>query len=171
VLDDVRSLANVGLIFRLCDALRVERLYLCGITGRPPSPRGVSDERPRHVQERAGREIAKTAVMAVPFVPWEYVASASDVVGQLQQRGYQIVAVEQAHNSVSYATPGVYMPPICLIFGHERAGVAPGALQAADVCVEVPVYGMANSLNVAMSLAVVGYEILRQHNAFGLEAL
>jgi 23S rRNA (guanosine2251-2'-O)-methyltransferase len=168
VLDDVRSLANVGLIFRLCDALRVERLYLCGITGRPPS---VEDERPRHVQDRAGREIDKTAVMAVPFVAWEYQASASDAVMKLKTRGYQIVAVEQAHNSVAYSTSGVYRAPICLIFGHERAGVAPSALQQADVCVEVPVFGMANSLNVAMSLAVVGYEILRQHDGFGLNAL
>src|SRR6478672_11999375 len=66
VLEDVRSLANVGLIFRICDALRVERLYLCGITGHPPDPQPERDERPRHVQERALREINRTAVMAVP---------------------------------------------------------------------------------------------------------
>jgi 23S rRNA (guanosine2251-2'-O)-methyltransferase len=171
VLDDVRSLANVGLIFRLCDALRIERLYLCGITGRPPSPAEANDPRPRHVQDRAGREIDKTAVMAVPFVPWEYQPSAPETVNTLKKHGYQIVAVEQAHNSVPYSTPGIYRPPLCLIFGHERAGVAPGALQTADMCVEVPVYGMANSLNVAMSLSVVGYEIFRQHNAFGLMRL
>jgi 23S rRNA (guanosine2251-2'-O)-methyltransferase len=168
VLDDVRSLANVGLIFRLCDALRVERLYLCGITGRPPGP---DDPRPRHVQDRAGREIGKTAVMAVPYVPWEYQASASEVVSKRRSDGYQIVAVEQAHNSVPHCTPGIYRAPLCLIFGHERAGVPPGALTAADVCVEVPVYGMANSLNVAMSLAIVGFEIFRQLDGFGLQAL
>src|SRR5260370_26579360 len=72
VLEDVRSLANVGLIFRICDALRVERLYLCGITGRPADPNPENDPRPRHVQDRAEREITKTAVMAIPFVPWEY---------------------------------------------------------------------------------------------------
>src|SRR3982074_3792174 len=85
VLEDVRSLANVGLIFRICDALRVERLYLCGITGRPANadPAG-SDPRPRHVQDRAEREITKTAVMAIPFVPWEYQASALDVVKRLR---------------------------------------------------------------------------------------
>jgi 23S rRNA (guanosine2251-2'-O)-methyltransferase len=171
VLDDVRSLANVGLIFRLCDALRVERLYLCGITGRPSAPHGVDDPRPRHVQDRAGREIQKTAVMAVPFVPWEYANSALEIVATLKRRGYQVVAVEQAHTSVPHWTPGVYRAPVCLIFGHERAGVAPSALSAADVCVEVPVYGMANSLNVAMSLAVVGYEIFRQLDTFGLQAL
>jgi 23S rRNA (guanosine2251-2'-O)-methyltransferase len=171
VLDDVRSLANVGLIFRVCDALRVERLYLCGITGHPADLRSGRDPRPRHVQERAEREIAKTAVMAIPFVPWEYAESATTVVEHLRADGYQVVAVEQAHGSVAYTRSGIYRAPVALIFGHERAGVAPAALQAADVCVEVPVYGMANSLNVAMACTLVGYEILRQHNAFGMEPL
>jgi tRNA G18 (ribose-2'-O)-methylase SpoU len=168
VLDDVRSLANVGLIFRICDALRVERLYLCGITGRPADPTPERDPRPRHVQDRAQREITKTAVMALPFVPWEYQPSATEVVQQLRERDYQVVALEQAHHSAPYNRGGIYRPPLCLILGHERAGVAPAALDAADLCVELPVYGMANSLNVAMACALVGYEILRQHDAFGL---
>jgi len=171
VLEDVRSLANVGLIFRICDALRVERLYLCGITGRPADSISGHDPRPRHVQDRAEREIAKTAVMAIPFVPWEYQPAALDVVKKLRQRGYQIVAVEQAHHSTPYTRAGIYRPPVCLIFGHERAGITPSALDAADVCVELPVYGMANSLNVAMACALVGYEIARQHDAFGLQTL
>jgi 23S rRNA (guanosine2251-2'-O)-methyltransferase len=171
VLDDVRSLANVGLIFRICDALRVERLYLCGITGYPADPVPGRDPRPRHVQDRAEREIAKTAVMAIPFVPWEYQASASEVVGQLRARGYQIVAVEQAHASTPYTRAGIYRPPLCVMFGHERAGIAPSALESADLCVEVPVFGMANSLNVAMACALVGYEVIRQHNSFGLDPL
>ncbi len=171
VLDDVRSLANVGLIFRICDTLRVERLYLCGITGRPADLRPGADPRPRHVQDRAEREIAKTAVMAIPFVPWEYHPSASDVVKRLREASYQIVAVEQGHGSTPFTRADIYHPPLCLILGHERAGVAAWALEAADVCVEVPVYGMANSLNVAMACALVGYEILRQHTAFGMAAL
>src|SRR6266446_4081469 len=80
ILDDVRSLANVGLIFRICDALRIERLYLCGITGHPADPAQGLDSRPRHVQDRAEREITKTAVMAIPYVPWEYHPSATAVV-------------------------------------------------------------------------------------------
>jgi tRNA (guanosine-2'-O-)-methyltransferase len=90
---------------------------------------------------------------------------------RLRQTGYQIVAVEQAHHSTPYTRSGIYRSPLCLILGHERAGVAPAALHAADLCVELPVYGMANSLNVAMACALVGYEILRQHDAFGLEGL
>jgi tRNA G18 (ribose-2'-O)-methylase SpoU len=168
VLDDVRSLANVGLIFRLCDALRVERLYACGITGHPPR---AADPRPPEVQSRARREIDKTAVMAVPYVPWEYRASAVEVATELRGQGYQVVAVEQAHASLPFDRPNLYHAPLCLILGHERAGVAPVALGLADLCVEIPVFGMANSLNVAMALAVVGYEILRQHAGFGLQAL
>jgi 23S rRNA (guanosine2251-2'-O)-methyltransferase len=171
VLDDVRSLANVGLIFRICDALRVERLYLCGITGHPAVTTPGHDARPRHVQDRAEREIAKTAVMALPYVPWEYQPSATDVAHGLRQVGYQVVAIEQAHAATPYTRPGIYRPPLCLILGHERAGVGPTALSAADLCVELPVYGMANSLNVAMACALVGYEILRQHAAFGLSPL
>jgi tRNA G18 (ribose-2'-O)-methylase SpoU len=171
VLDDVRSLANVGLIFRICDALRVDRLYLCGITGHPPIPPPATDPRPRHVQERARREIDKTAVMAVPFVPWEYQPSSSEVVQRLRTDGYQIVAVEQTHGSTPYTSAGLYRPPVCLVLGHERAGLPPSALQAADRCVELPVYGMANSLNVAMACALVGYEVLRQFDGFGLQQL
>jgi 23S rRNA (guanosine2251-2'-O)-methyltransferase len=169
ILDDVRSLANVGLIFRICDALRVERLYLCGITGYPAN--AEHDTRPRHVQERAEREITKTAVMALPFVPWEYQPEVGTVVDRLRMTGYQIVAVEQAHSSVPYTTPGIYRPPLALIFGHERAGVGSRTLNQAELCVELPLYGMANSLNVAMACALVGFEVLRQHQAFGLQAL
>jgi tRNA G18 (ribose-2'-O)-methylase SpoU len=168
VLDDVRSLANVGLIFRICDALRVERLYLCGITGHPA---GDNDTRPRHVQERATREIAKTAVMAVPYVPWEYRESAVVAVQELRECGYQVVAVEQAHGSRPYTEPGLYRAPLCLVFGHERAGITRAALDRTDLCVEIPVFGMANSLNVAMACALVGYEVMRQHAAFGLQHL
>ena len=171
VLDDVRSLANVGLIFRICDALRVERLYLCGITGYPAERLPGRDPRPRHVQDRAEREINKTAVMAIPFVPWVHQASATDVVQQQRRQDYQIVAVEQAHHSTRYTQPGIYQAPLALILGHERAGVGAAALDAADLCIEVPVYGMANSLNVAMACALVGYEILRQHDGFGLSPL
>jgi 23S rRNA (guanosine2251-2'-O)-methyltransferase len=168
LLDDVRSLANVGLIFRICDALRVERLYLCGITGHPASER---DTRPRYVQERATREITKTAVMAVPFVPWEYRTSAVETVDELRGCDYQIVGVEQAYSSRMYTEPGLYRPPVCLVFGHDRAGITRAALDLTDLCVEIPVFGMANSLNVAMACAVVGYEVVRQWQAFGLERL
>src|SRR5205085_6530514 len=104
-------------------------------------------------------------------VPWAYRASAVDVVHELKERQYQIVAVEQAHHSLPYTTPEIYRPPLALMFGHERAGITPPALRLADLTVEVPVYGMANSLNVAMTLGLVGYEVVRQHAGFGLAVL
>jgi len=109
--------------------------------------------------------------MAIPFVPWEYRQDALEVVEGERRRGRQVVAIEQAHGSLPYTRPGIYRPPLCLVLGHERGGVTPAALAAADVCVEVPVYGMANSLNVAMAFAVVAYEVLRQQHAFGMPTL
>ena len=168
VLDDVRSLANVGLIFRLCDALRVERLYLCGITGHPAATairaRATSRSAP---SERSPRP------RSWPFRSCRGSTERrrSRSCASCAQRGYQAIAVEQAHHSVPYWTDGLYRPPLCLIFGHERAGIAPAALDDADACVEIPVYGMANSLNVAMALGVVGYEIFRQHGGFGIGVL
>ena len=70
-----------------------------------------------------------------------------------------------------YWTSGIYAPPVCLVLGHERAGVGSSALRSADLIVEIPVFGMANSLNVAMAFGVVGYEIARQHAGFGLQSL
>jgi tRNA G18 (ribose-2'-O)-methylase SpoU len=123
------------------------------------------------VQDRAGREIGKTAVMAVPFVPWEYQPSSGQVVQRLRGDGYQIVAVEQTHGSTPYTRAGIYRSPLCLLLGHERAGLPPSSLHAADLCVELPLFGMANSLNVAMACALVGYEVLRQLHGFGLRQL
>jgi tRNA G18 (ribose-2'-O)-methylase SpoU len=109
--------------------------------------------------------------MAIPYVPWEYRASAIEVVHELRERNYQIVGVEQAHGSRMYTDAGIYRPPVCLIFGHERAGVTASALAQTDLCVEIPVYGMANSLNVAMACVLIGYELLRQHDGFKLNPL
>ena len=142
VLDDVRSLMNVGLVFRLCDALLVEKLYLCGITGHPPEPK-----------------IEKTAIKTIPFVPWEYQPNAHEVVANLRDQGVQIVAVEQATGSIDYLE-APYRYPLCLVFGHQRTGVSEPILEIADLVVEIPMYGIGNSLNVAMSLAVVGYHIV-----------
>jgi 23S rRNA (guanosine2251-2'-O)-methyltransferase len=158
VCDNIRSLANVGLIFRLCDAIRAERLYLCGITGYPPTE---GDSRPPWVAERAGRVIAKTAIHTVQFVPWEYRPSAIDVVRELKERGCMVVALEQTTDSVPY-TQVEYQFPICLVVGHERAGIEDPILALTDVAVEIPMFGMGNSLNVAMALGICAYEVIRR---------
>lgn len=157
VCDNIRSLVNVGLIFRLCDAARVEKLFLCGITGYPLAP---NDSRPPWVSDRAARQIAKTAIHTVEFVPWEYRESAIAVASELKARGVQIVVLEQTNRSVSYAHVA-YRFPVCLVLGHERQGVEDALLDLADHVVEIPMHGMGNSLNVAMALGIVVYEILR----------
>jgi tRNA G18 (ribose-2'-O)-methylase SpoU len=157
VCDNVRSLQNVGLIFRLCDAALVERLYLCGITGYPPAPH---DPRPPWVSERAGRVIAKTAIHTIPFVPWEYRPDALAVVQEQKAQGARVVVLEQTDRSVNYACVP-YQVPVCLVLGHEREGVETPLLSLADWLIEIPMYGMGNSLNVAMAFGIVVYEMLR----------
>jgi len=157
VCDNLRSLANVGAIFRLGDAARVERLYLCGITGHPPYP---GDRRPPWVAERAGRVIARTAIRSVEHVPWEYHESAADVIRNLKTRGTQIVALEQTPRSVDYVG-APYRLPLGLVLGHERDGIANPVLELADLAVAIPMYGQGTSLNVATALAVCLYEVLR----------
>jgi len=157
VCDNVRSLMNVGLIFRLCDAALVERLYLCGLTGYPPLP---DDPRPPWISERAGRVIAKTAIHTVQYVPWEYRPEAVEVVRELKARGVQIVVLEQTRRSVSYVC-GHYRFPLCLVLGHEREGVESDVLALADTTVDIPMYGMGNSLNVAMAFGICVYELIR----------
>ena len=156
VCDNVRSLANVGAIFRLCDATRVEKLYLCGITGHPPYP---GDPRPPWVAARAGREIAKVAIHSVGDVPWEYRATAADAVRELNGRGVQIVALEQTPRSVDYRT-APYRFPVCLVLGHEREGVDPALLSLIDFAVEIPMFGRGSSLNVAAAFGICAYAII-----------
>lgn len=157
VCDNIRSLMNVGLIFRLCDAALVQRLYLCGITGYPPLP---GDTRPPWVSERAGRVIAKTAIHTVDYVPWEYRPDATQLIRELKAGGTQIVVLEQTRQSVDY-TCARYRFPLCLVLGHERQGVEDEVLDLADTVVEIPMYGMGNSLNVAMAFGICVYELIR----------
>lgn len=157
VCDNVRSLMNVGLLFRLCDAALVERLYLCGITGYPPGP---NDPRPPWVSERAGRVIDKTAIHTVEYQPWEYRPSTIELIRELKAQGQQIVVLEQTTKSVNYAR-APYRFPLAMVVGHERAGVEDELLDQADLVVEIPMYGMGNSLNVAMSFGICVYEMIR----------
>jgi len=167
VLADVRGLANVGLAFRLCDNLRVERLWLCGLTGHPPYP---GDPRPPSIAERCEREIRRTAVMAVPYVPWSYRADALEVVRERKAAGDRVVVLEQAEGALAPADASL-AAPLCLVLGHERLGVDPRIVAEAEVVLELPVWGMANSINVAMALGIVGYEAARQNDGWGLAPL
>ncbi len=144
VLDNVRSLYNVGAFFRTADGAGVERLYLTGITGRPPS-----------------REIEKTALGAEEAVLWEYHADAAPVIDGLRARGYEIAAVETSLHSVDlYDWRPAF--PVCVIFGHEVEGIAAPLLARCDTHVRIPMLGLKHSLNVATAAGVVLYELLRK---------
>lgn len=152
VADNVRSLDNVGLLFRLCDGFRVQRIILCGITGYPEGR--PDDPRPVHIRERHDRRIGKTAIGTVPFVPWECRERSDDFVRERQDAGDMIVVLEQTHDSVPYRDV-MYRFPLVLVVGHERAGVDDAVLSRADAVADIPMDGMGNSHNVAIATAIV----------------
>lgn len=156
VADNVRSLDNVGLLFRLCELARVERLYLTGYTGHPRTP---GDDREEGIIARHEHRIFKTAVYAMPFQPWSYVEDPVPLVRKLKEEGSYIVAAEQTTESRSYLVAD-YRLPLTLLVGHEREGVRDDLLVLADVQVEIPVLGLGNSHNVSHAAAILVYHIL-----------
>jgi tRNA G18 (ribose-2'-O)-methylase SpoU len=144
LLDNIRSLYNVGAIFRTSDAVLLEKLYLCGITGCHPK-----------------KEVSKTALGAEEVVPFEYRESAVDAVKELKKKGVKIVSVELAHDSKPY-NEIKYKFPVCFVFGHEVEGVSDEVMALVDASIEIPMLGRANSLNVATCYGIVVYEALRQ---------
>ena len=144
ILDNIRSLYNVGSIFRTSDAAGVEKLYLCGITGVPP---------------RA--EIQKSALGADQSVPWEYHKNPVDVVKQLKSEGFGIVVLEHTDQRKNYYEAN-YEFPLCLVVGHEIAGVSEEIVALADSAIEIPMFGVKQSLNVSVAYGIAIYEIVRQ---------
>ena len=152
VLDDVRSMHNVGSVFRTADAFRVEKIYLCGITGRPPHS-----------------EIHKTALGAEDSVDWEYRQSALQVVRELTDAGYVVYAVEQAENSVSL--PDFELNKglrYAVVLGNEVKGVSQEVVDSAMGCIEIPQYGTKHSLNVSVAAGIVIYSMASMLNGNSL---
>ncbi|BAO54654.1 TRNA/rRNA methyltransferase [Nonlabens marinus S1-08] len=143
VLDNVRSLNNVGSVFRSADAYRVEKIYLCGITAQPPH-----------------REIRKTALGATESVAWEYVEDTLEVVQQLNAAGYQTCAIEQAERSQNLFH---YSPDknskVAIVLGNEVKGVQQAVVDACDTVIELDQYGTKHSLNIAVCAGIVIYDI------------
>jgi tRNA G18 (ribose-2'-O)-methylase SpoU len=147
VLDNVRSQSNVGSIFRTADAFLTEAIYLCGITACPPQ-----------------REIQKTALGATESVAWKYFPDTSDAIIELKEKGYKIVAVEQAEGSTELQDLIVdnnYR--YALVFGHEVNGVDQQIVNACDLCVEIPQFGTKHSFNIAISVGIVLWELNKPH--------
>ncbi|MCM1332048.1 MAG: RNA methyltransferase [Bacteroides sp.] len=138
VLDNVRSLSNVGAILRTCDAFAIDKVMLCGVTGTPPSP-----------------EIHKTALGAEDSVDWIYYENTLDALKALKEEGYTICALEQVADSISLEQfnpePG---KKYAIVAGHEVNGVAQEVVDAADICLEIPQHGTKHSLNVSVSTAI-----------------
>ncbi len=146
VLDNVRSLHNVGSVFRTADAFLVEALYLCGITGTPPN-----------------KEIQKTALGSVESIDWKYFKTTAEAVVLLKQNGYKVYSIEQAEHAIAL---NEFMPgkgeKLAVIFGHEVKGVEQEVINLCDGVIEIPQAGMKHSLNVAVSAGVVIWELFRK---------
>lgn len=146
VLDNVRSGMNVGSAFRTADGFGLEKIFLCGITAVPPH-----------------REILKTALGATETVPWEFHQNPVEAILALKEKGYRIIAVEQAEGSVSLldfrVSPG---QAYALVFGNEVNGVSEEVMAIVDGAIEIPQTGSKHSLNIAVCVGVVAWEFVRQ---------
>ena len=142
LLDNVRSLHNVGSVFRTCDAMAVEKLYLGGITAKPPH-----------------REIQKTAIGATESVKWEYVEIAESVVLKYKNLGYKIIAVEQTVNSKDLTKYQWNDEKTMIIFGNEVDGVQQNIIDMADLCIEIPQWGTKHSLNISVSAGIILWDL------------
>ncbi len=144
VLDNIRSLNNVGSAFRTADAFLIEAIYLCGVTGTPPKP-----------------EIEKTALGATQTVEWKYFKTTQDAINDLKTKQYYIASVEQAKDSVILNNFQKPQKSLALVFGNEVYGVEQEIINQSDVVIEIPQYGTKHSLNVSVSIGIVLWELIR----------
>lgn len=146
VLDDVRSLYNVGSVFRSCDAFRVKAVYLCGITATPPN-----------------NEIHKTALGAEDSVEWRYFHDAEEAVAELHDNGVTVYSVEQVEGSTKLQDIRIdSSSQYAIIFGNEVKGVHQSVVDASDGCIEIPQHGTKHSLNVSVTAGIVIWEFAKQ---------
>ncbi|TRX66433.1 RNA methyltransferase [Carboxylicivirga sp. M1479] len=146
VMDNVRSLNNVGSVFRTSDALKVEKIILCGITATPPN-----------------KEIHKTALGAEESVDWSYSENTEEAVRALQNEGWTVCCLEQVENSTSLLD---FAPEngqkIAIVLGNEVKGVQQKVIDISDACIEIPQYGTKHSFNVSVSAGIVLWELFRK---------
>ncbi|MAZ30641.1 MAG: RNA methyltransferase [Flavobacteriales bacterium] len=147
VLDNIRSLNNIGSVFRTADAFLIEKIFLCGISAQPPH-----------------RDIQKTALGSTDSVEWEYVEKSLNCVQDLQNRGYNCIAVEQAENSISLTSyEHSSIGKIALVFGNEVRGVQQNVLDICDKCIEIPQLGTKHSLNISVSAGIIMWDFFKRH--------
>ena len=143
ILDNIRSLNNIGSVFRTSDAFLIEKIYLCGITARPPH-----------------NDIRKTALGSTETVDWEYVENTINIVEKLKAQGVKICSIEQAENA-TMLNDFIPQPNItnAFIFGNEVKGVAQAVVDASDMVIEIPQFGTKHSLNISVSCGVVVWDV------------
>ena len=145
VLDDVRSMHNVGNVFRTGDAFRIEAVYLCGITSTPPST-----------------EIHKTALGAEDSVSWKYFKDVSEALEELKKEGYEVYSIEQAHGSTMLQN---FKPEnnqkYAVVLGNEVKGVHQEVIDASDGCLEIPQFGTKHSMNVSVTAGIIIWHFAR----------
>ncbi|MCG8581317.1 MAG: RNA methyltransferase [Bacteroidales bacterium] len=146
VMDNIRSLNNVGSVFRTSDALKVEKIILCGITATPPN-----------------KEIHKTALGAEDSMDWSYMERTEDAIDQLKEAGYTICSLEQVESSTSLIDFQPHKDQrIALVLGNEVKGVQQKVVDLSDVCLEIPQYGTKHSFNVSVSAGIALWELFRK---------
>ena len=151
ILHNVRSLFNVGSIFRTSDAAGIEKLYLCGIT---PTPNDLFGKKLP--------QLTKVSLGAEDTVKWEKCSSTVKTIIKLKSEGYKIVAVEQAENSVPYYDFKTDSTNLALVVGHEVKGLPKNILDLVDVVVEIPMYGKKESLNVGVAFGIVAFSLIKE---------
>ena len=145
VMENIRSLNNVGTIFRTCDAFNVEAVYLVGITGKPPH-----------------REIQKAALGATESVDWKYFATSEEAIEELKANDFFIGSIEQAEGSTDVRELSQHkFSKLALVLGNEVTGVEQETINSSDICIEVPQFGTKHSLNVAVCAGIVVWEGFR----------
>jgi len=148
VLDNVRSLNNIGSVFRTSDAFLIEKIYLCGITATPPH-----------------RDIQKTALGATESVEWKYFANAIDAINELKENQYKIISIEQVEASVSLERFEIIEnQKYAVIFGNEVKGVQQEIIDKSDICIEIPQFGTKHSFNISVSAGIVLWELYKKIN-------
>ena len=148
ILDDIRSLHNIGSVFRTCDAFLIEKIYLCGITAVPPN-----------------KEIHKTALGATETVAWEHAKEVTTVIESLKKESVSVFAIEQVEGSVMLQDFTVdKTKKYALVFGNEVFGVSQTAIEQCDGTIEIPQLGTKHSLNISVSAGIVVWDLFRKMN-------
>ncbi len=145
ILDNVRSMNNIGSVFRTADAFLLQAIYLCGVTATPPH-----------------REIHKTALGATETVSWKHFPTTIDAVNELKNNGFTVYAVEQAENSIMLDKFDIPSKKIALVFGNEISGVEQNVLDSCEAFIEIPQYGTKHSINLAVSVGIVVWEMFNK---------